>query len=157
MATASTEEGRAEVVSRVWMVRDSLPMVGKRPLLGYGLGSFVEVFPSFRTFYTNYTVNAAHNDYVQALVETGTVGCGLILTFIFLLYKEGTRNIVDWAHNYEGSIVLAALVGCSGIPFHSFCDFNLQIPANAAFFFVLAGIGQRGMFRTVTSRVSTRA
>src|ERR1017187_1192770 len=140
MATASTEEGRAEVVSRLWMVRDSIPMIAKRPLLGYGLGSFVEVFPLFRKFYTNYTVNAAHNDYVQVLVETGTVGFGLILIFIFLLYKEGTRNLIDWQDDYDGSLVLAALVGCSGVLIHSLCDFNLQVPANAAFFFVLAGI-----------------
>ena len=35
---------------------------------------------------------------------------------------------------------LAALLGCTGILVHSFVDFNLQIPANAAFFYVLCAL-----------------
>ncbi len=34
----------------------------------------------------------------------------------------------------------AALLGCIGILVHSFLDFNLQIPANAATFYVLAAV-----------------
>jgi hypothetical protein len=34
----------------------------------------------------------------------------------------------------------AALLGCVGILVHSFLDFNLQIPANAALFYVLCAI-----------------
>jgi hypothetical protein len=33
---------------------------------------------------------------------------------------------------------LAALLGITGILAHSFVDFNLQIPANAAMFYVIA-------------------
>src|SRR5205085_618467 len=39
---------------------------------------------------------------------------------------------------------LAALVGISGIVLHSFIDFNLQVPANAALFFVLCAIACGG-------------
>ncbi len=39
-----------------------------------------------------------------------------------------------------GAVSLAALLGCTGILFHSFVDFNLQIPANAALFYVLCGL-----------------
>ena len=35
---------------------------------------------------------------------------------------------------------MAALLGCVGILVHSFFDFNLQIPANAALFYVLCAI-----------------
>ena len=35
---------------------------------------------------------------------------------------------------------LAALIGCTGILLHSFVDFNLQIPANAAMFYVLCAL-----------------
>jgi hypothetical protein len=35
---------------------------------------------------------------------------------------------------------LAAIVGVTGILVHSFTDFNLQIPANAALFFALAAL-----------------
>jgi hypothetical protein len=32
------------------------------------------------------------------------------------------------------------LLGCTGILIHSFVDFNLQIPANAALFYVLCAL-----------------
>ena len=136
---ARTQAEQSDVTSRVAIVRDSVPMIWQRPLLGYGLGNFVEVFPSFRTFYTDLLINAAHNDYVQAVVEIGLVGFALIGWLIFLLYRDGLRKIRSWEHDYESSVTLAALVGCSGILIHSFCDFNLQVPANAALFAVLAG------------------
>ena len=108
--------------------------------LGYGLGTFVEVFPRYRTFYTNSIVNAAHNEYVQALLELGIVGFLLIMALIVLLFREGLRKAGGWQHDFESAMALAALIGCSGILIHSLCDFNLQIPANAAVFSVLAGI-----------------
>jgi O-antigen ligase len=39
-------------------------MVRQRPLLGWGFGTFEVVYPSFRSFYTDLAVNAAHNDFV---------------------------------------------------------------------------------------------
>ena len=35
---------------------------------------------------------------------------------------------------------MGAAVGCCGLLVHSFFDFNLHIPANAAWFAVLAGM-----------------
>lgn len=128
-----------DMAIRLWIVRDSIPMILHRPFLGYGLGSFVEVFPSFRTFYTNQFVNAAHNDYVQAMVEIGLIGFALIAALVVLFFREALRKARNWEHDYESSLALAALVGCSGILIHSLCDFNLQVPANAALFAVLAG------------------
>ena len=136
---AQSKAEQADVTSRLAIVHDSLPMILQHPLLGYGLGTYVEVFPSFRTFYTNLVVNAAHNDYVQAMVEIGLIGFALIVALIFLLFREALRKARNWEHDYQGNMALAALVGCSGILIHSFCDFNLQVPANAALFAVLAG------------------
>ena len=45
---------------------------------------------------------------------------------------------------------LAALLGITGILIHSFVDFNLQIPANAAVFYVLAAIAAASF--QITSR-----
>jgi O-antigen ligase len=59
---------------RVNMTNDSFRMFFRRPVLGWGLGTFPTVYPGFRSFYTNLFVNEAHNDYAQLLVETGLVG-----------------------------------------------------------------------------------
>ena len=131
---------KAHDPNRVTLVEDSLKMVRQRPLLGWGFGTFPVVYPSFRSFYTDLAVNAAHNDFVELTVETGLVGFALVVAFIFLLYRTGMSRIKHWRHDPGASTALAALVGCTGLAVHSFSDFNLQVPANAALFFALAAI-----------------
>jgi hypothetical protein len=60
--------------TRLTIDRDCLHMLLKRPFLGWGLGTFPVVYPEFRSFYTTFFVNQAHNDYLQLLVETGLAG-----------------------------------------------------------------------------------
>ena len=42
--------------------------------------------------------------------------------------------------NWRGTLRLATLVGCTGIPVHSALEFNLQVPATAAFFFAFSAL-----------------
>jgi O-antigen ligase len=125
---------------RLDITKDSLRMFSKRPVWGWGLGTFPTVYPSYRTFDTNLFVNEAHNDYAQLLVETGLLGFGLMLWFLVRLYRYGLPISRRWEFQWDGAVSLAALMGCTGILLHSFVDFNLQIPANAALFYVLCGL-----------------
>jgi hypothetical protein len=125
---------------RLPIARDSLNLIAVRPILGWGLGTFPVVYPSFRTFYTNYFVNAAHNDYIQTAVETGILGLSTTFLFVGLLYRKGIQEIASWRTSVGAAVSMAALVGVTGILVHSLCDFNLQIPGNAALFFVLAAV-----------------
>jgi O-antigen ligase len=141
--------GKGEVLGRLGdlgpdirlnMTKDCLRMFFHRPVVGWGLGTFPTVYPSYRSFYTNLFVNEAHNDYAQLLVETGLLGFGLMLWFLVRLYQYGLPTSRRWELRWDGAVSLAALLGCTGILFHSFVDFNLQIPANAALFYVLCGL-----------------
>ncbi len=125
---------------RLDITKDCLRMFSHRPLLGWGLGTFPTVYPSYRSFYTNLFVNEAHNDYAQLLVETGLLGFALMLWFLIGLYRYGLRISGRWEFKWDGAVSLAALLGCTGILFHSLVDFNLQIPANAALFYVLCAL-----------------
>jgi hypothetical protein len=51
---------------------------------------------------------------------------------------------------------MAALLGCVGILVHSFLDFNLQIPANAALFYVLCAIAAAAPIQESTRRRTVR-
>ena len=126
--------------ARLNMTKDCLTMFSRRPVLGWGLGTFPTVYPSYRSFYTNLFVNEAHNDYAQLLVETGLFGFGLMLWFLVRLYQHGLPTSRRWEFKWDGAVSLAALLGCTGLLLHSFVDFNLQIPANAALFYVLCGL-----------------
>jgi O-antigen ligase len=127
------------VTSRLEVARDVPRMVRRRPIAGWGLGVFPIIYPQYRSFSTNLVVNQAHNDYLQALVETGILGFACVVWFIVNLYRSGLRNFR--AHSRVAAVsALGPLVGCTGILVHSLSDFNLHIPANAALFFVLCGI-----------------
>ena len=122
---------------RLSINRDGLHMFLERPVMGWGLATFPVVYPQFRSFYTNFFVNAAHDDYLQLLVETGALGFAIMIWFLVQLYRSSVVKLPNWSTNINGALSLAALLGCSGILVHSFLDFNLQIPANAALFYVL--------------------
>jgi O-antigen ligase len=142
---------------RLDITKDCLKMFSHRPVLGWGLGTFPTVYPGYRSFYTNLFVNEAHNDYAQLLVETGLLGFALMLWFLISLYRHGWPTSRSWEFKWAGAISLAALLGCTGILIHSFVDFNLQIPANAALFYVLCALAASKLLSPSSRSKPTRA
>ncbi len=136
----SFKTDNASYHTRVQIARDSVPMIKAHPLMGWGLGTFTTVYPKYRTFYADVFINAAHNDYVQALTETGALGFAAVLGFLALVYGRAFRKLRGPGLDLTQAATLAALLGVTGILAHSFVDFNLQIPANAAMFYVLAAM-----------------
>ncbi|MGA2019083.1 MAG: O-antigen ligase family protein [Candidatus Sulfotelmatobacter sp.] len=121
---------------RLSIDRDALRMFRIKPVLGWGLGTFPTVYPQFRSFYTNFFVNEAHNDYLQLLCEMGLLGFGTMVWFLIVLYRRAIPQVKNWMSDVSGAVTLACILGTTGILVHSVLDFNLQIPANAALFYV---------------------
>jgi len=138
MATVDAPLAENAAGMRLHIDRDGLRMFASRPLVGWGLGTFPYFYPQFRSFYTNTFINEAHNDYLQLLVETGVLGFAACLWFLVALFRHGIKRSAHWQESVTHAVRLGALAGCGGLLVHSFFDFNLQIPANAAIFYVLA-------------------
>ena len=137
---------------------DTLRMFVKHPFLGWGLGTFAGVYPQFRSFYTNSLVNAAHNDYLQLLAETGILGFAVSVWLLVVTMRRALRKLRNWPSDVNGLVALAALLGVGGILVHSFVDFNLQIPANAMLFYVLCTLaGMEPRFRNLRREHKGRA
>ncbi len=135
------EPGRADVAGwRMRLNRDSLAMVRAKPLLGWGFGTFPTVYPQFRSFYDDVPIDEAHDDYMQLLVEAGVVGGLIALWFLFVVFREGWRNLQKGQNTWDRGLTMAAMISVSGILVHSASDFNLHIPANAALFFVMCAL-----------------
>ena len=129
--------------------RDILRMSRQRPVLGWGQGTFADVYPRFRSFYTDSLVNAAHNDFLQVLAETGIVGFGIMVWFLIRVLRPALRKSQKWPSNLNGAVSVAAILGISGILVHSLVDFNMQVPANAALFYSLCTVAaMEPRFRT---------
>jgi O-antigen ligase len=120
--------------------RDTALMFAKRPILGWGLGTFEDVYPQFRSFYTSMFVDKAHNDYLQLAAETGLLGFAAAVWFLVAAVKRGLPKIHKWPSDINGIVAVATIVGIAGILVHSLVDFNMQIPANAALFYSLCTI-----------------
>jgi O-antigen ligase len=141
VASISTE-ARSEISGgvRLSIDRDGIQMFRQKPMLGWGLGTFPVVYPRFRSFYTNFFVNEAHNDYLQLLAEMGLLGFSVLIWFLIVLYRRALRKIGDWTSDVSSAVTLACTLSVTGILVHSFFDFNLQIPANAALFYVFGSL-----------------
>ena len=137
-----SREARDEISGgvRLSIAKDGIRMFTHRPVVGWGLGTFPVVYPQFRTFYTNFFVNEAHNDYVQLLAEMGVLGFATMLWFLTTVLLRARSKLSNWTTQTTGAATLACTLGMIGILLHSLVDFNLQIPANAALFYVLCSI-----------------
>ena len=119
---------------------DTLHIFRDHPWVGIGLGSFDTVFPQYRTFSTNLAWIHAHNDYAEALAETGLAGGILMLFALIIFFRRAVRNLSGRLRSAAAWIQVGATLGCCGLLVHSYADFNLHIPANAAWFAVCVAL-----------------
>lgn len=76
----------------------TVDMIAERPLWGWGLGSFVHVFPFFAgdKFYPgeDWVMQFAHNDWLQYLAELGVCGtlCLLATPIFLMLHYRGAQS-----------------------------------------------------------------
>jgi O-antigen ligase len=122
---------------------DSLHMLRDHLWVGTGLGSFETAYPAYQSFPTDLAYAHAHNDYAEALAETGLVGGVLILAALVMFFRLAFKKLADRLQHDTGWIQLGAAIGCCGLLVHSFVDFNLHIPANVAWFAVSAAIATK--------------
>lgn len=127
-----SESKRASMRLGTWRIFEDHPVVGT------GLGTLEIVYPPYETQYDGKVVNHTHNDYLEALAETGILGGLFCLWFLGVLFFTSLVRIQSPSSAFAGVLHLAGLTGCSGFLVHSLVDFNLHIPANALLFFFLA-------------------
>lgn len=105
----------------------SLEMIRDRPLTGFGLGTWSEVYPGFARFDDGLFANQAHNDWVQWAAEGG-------IPFFLLMVGVVAGAVPPAFRSLWGLGMLAVFVHC-------LVDYPMQQrPALAAFFFALLGI-----------------
>ena len=119
---------------------ETLHMARSHPWLGVGVGCFEYVFPQHLTFSTDLHWTHAHDDFLEAASETGLPGVVLMLVALVLFFRIAFRHLEGRLLHKWGWIQMGAAVGAVGLLCHSFVDFNLRIPANAAWFVVCLAI-----------------
>jgi O-antigen ligase len=124
---------------RIWV--DTFQIFKDFPIIGSGLGTFMYVFPVYRSFHIRGLVTHAENDFLQLLSEVGLIGVGLLfLVFVFLFFRAILAIRSFHSGDSKKYIAIGGLVGILALMFHSLVERNIQVPANAFLYTVLWAI-----------------
>jgi len=126
-----TEGKRAAMRSGTWRI------FMDHPVLGTGLGTLQQVYPPYESLYDGKIVNHTHNDYLEALAETGVLGGLCCAWFLGVLFLGALRILQSGGRSFLSTLRLCGFTACWGLLVHSMVDFNLHIPANLLLFLLM--------------------
>ncbi len=126
------------VTRRASMFRGAVHIFRDHPVLGAGLGTLVSVYPGYERQYDGRIVDHVHDDYIEALAETGLLGALCGLAFLWRLYRHARESFQAEQNHFSRALHAGAIAALSALLLHSFADFNLHIPSNALLFLVMA-------------------
>jgi O-antigen ligase len=116
--------------------------IRQRPLLGAGVGTFEDVFPSLRanSFPSSGVWDYAHSTILEIAVEMGIpVAATIVMAALASLLILARATV---GHEGQSRAWLAAITGIAVLSYlHSFVDFSLQIPGYLILFGTLIGCG----------------
>jgi O-antigen ligase len=145
---SSFQSLEATAGKRASMRHDTWQIFLQHPIAGTGLGTLQIVYPRYESLYDGKIVNHTHNDYLEALAETGILGGLCCAWFLSVLFSESVRRLRQDNHSFAGTLQISGLVACAGFLVHSLVDFNLHIPSNAFLFFLMAHLASSAIKAT---------
>lgn len=124
--------GSDALAERGPIYRSTLAMISTRPWEGYGLGSYASVYPEFALFDSGYTIEHAHNDWLEWASEGG-LGFAALWAFLAIPVIPNVRK-----HFWGLGIPMVFL--------HALVDFPMARLGIAAWVFFLLGAIERTRF-----------
>lgn len=126
--------------TRVQIWRDAMGLVKDYPLFGCGMGGFESCFLKYKTVAPMFTVDYAHNDYLQVLAELGVLGFAAGLLFVGRVFQRSVRGIFHSSSIDGRHLAIACVASMTAMLLHSFVDFNMYVPAGGMLFAWIAGM-----------------
>jgi putative inorganic carbon (HCO3(-)) transporter len=154
------------IETRKLIYKGDLRMFAARPVFGHGIGTFQTKFPEHRPSGfveadARLNVYHAHSEYLEIATETGVIGLGVFLWFLYSVLRSG-RSAWTSAGEARRSLVLAGLLAAvAGTLSHGIASVNLRmvIPASHVWLALglLAGAPPTVGMRVLRSRRSVAA
>lgn len=118
------------------------PLIADYPLFGTGAGTYEQIFTLYKNSVLGLSVyDHSHNDYLELLSEQGITGFLLMGLAILFIYWRIIKCLGLRRNAQLRGILFGVVVGTLSLLIHAWIDFNFQIPANAAIFWCLMGLG----------------
>ena len=137
-AFGGPEGGIREDRFLVW--KDAMAIFRDFPITGSGFGTFIDIFPGYKTIPDKLLYEHAHNDFVELLISGGLIGFSLAAWFVLSVLKVGIKRYFQRRDSFAVMIIAGTFSGITGILFYGLTDFNLQNGANGLYFFFLCGL-----------------
>lgn len=138
LTTLTRQDSEDNMSGRLRCWKGAIGMIQDNLLLGTGPNTFTEAYPAWQIPGNAVLRRNAHNDYLHFLSETGIFLIPVAAMVLVCFFRTGFRQLQSSSRQKRG-FALAAMAGGFAILIHSFSDANLNIPANALVFTVLAG------------------
>ncbi len=119
---------------------DSRRIIGSFFLFGSGFGTFVDIFPSYRSFPGDSIFSHAHNDYLELLTDGGIIGFALAAWFVLAVLRHGWTMIRARRDQYAVLLGIGAFTAIVAMLMHSVTDFNMHNGADGLYFFFFCGL-----------------
>jgi O-antigen ligase len=146
----SAAQVESDSVLRTTAYDVALKAIADRPWQGYGLGSFEAVFRAYRDVTVTEWFEHAHNDYLEAALELGIPAASALGLTIILVLSCCLQGV--WQRRRHEAFPALALGASVTVGLHSLVDFGMQIPAVAATYAVILGLGVAQSWGTATRR-----
>ncbi len=124
--------------------KDSQEIIKDFTLTGSGLGTFVHIYPPYKSLKDALVLTHAHNDYIELLVEGGLIGFLLAGAFLAAWFRQTYGAFLRRRDAFSIYLYMGCLTAMTSILIHSVTDFNMHIGANGLWFFFVAGLGVSG-------------
>ena len=119
----------------------TLRSIADSPLLGYGYGTFLDVFPMFRdhSIQVEGIYKEAHNTYLEVFQGLGMLFGAMLLASVVLLVLKCFKGATAQRDGVAVPTIAASVACLVGV--HALVDFSLQIQAVALTFMAVLGAG----------------
>jgi O-antigen ligase len=131
--------GDGQQFNRIVIWRTSLLAAEGSPWLGWGLGTYADIFAAYQPDQIRLTNDKAHSTPVELYVETGVLG--VVPGILMVLIPWATCLAGAWRRRRQRYLMVAAVAVPGIAMLHSTVDFSLQIPAIAFIAAAFLGMG----------------
>lgn len=131
--TIETKNGK---INRRGIWLSTIELIQANPISGVGFGAYPTAITRYDKSSGQFTLNQAHNDYLELLANGGLIGFCFIIIFIFLLVQKINLQIKS-TDLFRRASCLGATTGIFGVMIHSIAEFGLHVLINALILIVL--------------------
>jgi len=129
---------------RISIFRNSLNMIRRHPVIGVGANTFMKNYKDYKEVpeYRNAITSDycyAHNNFLHMAGETGLLGLGAFLLFLWALFREGARTCRSLHDPFLKVTALALISSLAAFLVNGLTESSLYYSRVALLFWFLAG------------------